>query len=318
MLYLYYGDAMKNITIDKVETIKELVRLTDNPRYIATTKKAIANHENLTEDDVLFITTMSIGEAIKKIIPERQYKRLIIRVWPEEKESRSYGYIYEENGKYIVTYSKENKNMLMNKDVPFERKMQCFFTFAHELYHAKQAIDAKEERITFDSFMYCLEEGLHNNIQGFYKKEYDNLYLETIAEGIGIMLGAEFLNKYGKVKEDDVGKLIKILMNIYKPNYHVFENDNELKEYIKRLLQILRDNINNFDIKFEKNIFIRFPMLKYLIHPKTGELESPERLQELINNTYMMEDNSDNKERLRLLKILKELSIERQQSNSYK
>lgn len=323
---------MKNGTINNEETIRKIIALTNNPRYINATRKALINREQLTEDDVMFITAMAAGEAIKAIIPERQYKRLIIRLWPEEQREGSQGYFYEKNGKYVVTYEQGNKEFFMNRNYSFLKKIQCVFTFAHELYHAKQAIDAKDERITFDSFMYCLEAGLQGNVPGFYKKEYENLYMEASAEGIGIIMATDFLEKYGVLDElmndpmlEEMGfkdknkdQFRKFLMGAFKKNHHVFENDDELKEYIKKLLKILRDNIHTFSRKYDEDVFIKYPILKYLINPKTGELESPERLQELLDNTYMEKENSDTKDKRRLLKILKELSIERQQSFSQK
>ena len=321
---------MKNGTINNEETIRKIIAMTNDPRYINATRKALINREQLTEDDVMFITAMAAGEAIKAIIPERQYKRLIIRLWPEEKREGSQGYFCEEDKKYVVTYSQNNKDFFLDKSSSFLNRIQCVFVFAHELYHAKQAIDAKDERITFDSFMYCLEQSLHQNVPGFYKKEYDNLYLETTAEGIGIIMATDFLEKYGVLEElmndsmiakyeiKDKQQFRKFLIDAFKKNHHTFTNDEELKEYIKRLLKILRDNIHTFSRKYDEDVFIKYPMLKYLIHPRTGELESPERLQELIDNTYMEKENSDIEEKRRLLKILKELSIERQQSSSYK
>ena len=302
---------MRNIVIDNPDKIKKLTEYVENPDFIKVTKKAFSNISQMTEDDEMFIVSMAIGYAIKRLIPENKYKYLIIKIGTEHSNNSVLGTQYKENKKYINNYHLSNLESLKSGKV--EKIVQGLITFGHELYHTRQQIDSEKENITFDSFMYSIEQLLHDNIPDFYKREYKNLYFETTAQAMGIIIATEFIERYGSLQPEKKQAVCKLLLSSTKPDYKNFDDEEYLKNYIRRLLKKIRD----YKEFFKKDCFIKYPILKYLIQ-SNGELETPERLQELIDNTYMMEDNSVNKKRLQLLKILKELSIERQNKNSYK
>jgi hypothetical protein len=254
---------------------------------------------------------MAISYALKKIIPEKKYKKLVIDIDKEVSDNKNLlGNQYKENNKYVCTFTTNNTELLGTKDV--YDIIDNLATYGHELYHTKQQIDASEEKITLESFMYSLERVLQRNLPEFYKREYDNLFFEIEADVVGITTALEFLEVTGRIDKVQLVKLKEYILKHLRPNYKNIEDDEYLKNHIRKLLKKLRDYIEFFN----KDFFIEYPILKYLVD-RNGELESPERLQELIDNTMYIRNNEDSKQRLRLLKILKELSIERKKSSSY-
>ena len=302
---------MSVVRIDNPESIKKLSEFINDEKALKVTNKVLSDTKNLKEDDKRFITYMAISYALKKIIPEKKYKKLVIDIDKEVSDNKNLlGNQYKENNKYVCTFTTNNTELLGTKDV--YDIIDNLATYGHELYHTKQQIDASEEKITLESFMYSLERVLQRNLPEFYKREYDNLFFEIEADVVGITTALEFLEVTGRIDKVQLVKLKEYILKHLRPNYKNIEDDEYLKNHIKKLLKKLRDYIEFFN----KDFFIEYPILKYLVD-RNGELESPERLQELIDNTMYIRNNEDSKQRLRLLKILKELSIERKKSSSY-
>ena len=302
---------MSVVRIDNPESIKKLSEFINDEKALKVTNKVLSDTKNLKEDDKRFITYMAISYALKKIIPEKKYKKLVIDIDKEVSDHKNLlGNQYKENNKYVCTFTTNNTELLGTKDV--YDIIDNLATYGHELYHTKQQIDASEEKITLESFMYSLERVLQRNLPEFYKREYDNLFFEIEADVVGITTALEFLEVTGRIDKVQLVKLKEYILKHLRPNYKNIEDDEYLKNHIKKLLKKLRDYIEFFN----KDFFIEYPILKYLVD-RNGELESPERLQELIDNTMYIRNNEDSKQRLRLLKILKELSIERKKSSSY-
>lgn len=302
---------MSVVKIDNPETIKKLSEFVNGKKALKVTNKLISNIKDLSQDDEKFITYMAISYALKKIIPKTQYKNLVIEIDAYEKDNKNLlGSQTKENNKFICTFTTNNTELLESNDV--YDIIEYFTTYGHELYHTKQQLDASEEKITLESFMYSLERVLQKNLPEFYKREYDNLFFEIEADVVGITTALEFLEVTGRIDKVQLVKLKEYVLKHLRPNYKNIEDDEYLKNHIRKLLKKLRDYIEFFN----KDFFIEYPILKYLVD-RNGELESPERLQELIDNTMYIRNNEDIKQRLRLLKILKELSIERKKSSSY-
>ena len=302
---------MSVVRIDNPESIKKLSEFINDEKALKVTNKVLSDTKNLKEDDKRFITYMAISYALKKIIPEKKYKKLVIDIDKEVSDHKNLlGNQYKENNKYVCTFTTNNTELLGTKDV--YDIIDNLATYGHELYHTKQQIDASEEKITLESFMYSLERVLQRNLPEFYKREYDNLFFEIEADVVGITTALEFLEVTGRIDKVQLVKLKEYILKHLRPNYKNIEDDEYLKNHIRKLLKKLRDYIEFFN----KDFFIEYPILKYLVD-RNGELESPERLQELIDNTMYIRNNEDSKQRLRLLKILKELSIERKKSSSY-
>lgn len=302
---------MSVVRIDNPESIKKLSEFINDEKALKVTNKVLSDTKNLKEDDKRFITYMAISYALKKIIPEKKYKKLVIDIDKEVSDNKNLlGNQYKENNKYVCTFTTNNTELLGTKDV--YDIIDNLATYGHELYHTKQQIDASEEKITLESFMYSLERVLQRNLPEFYKREYDNLFFEIEADVVGITTALEFLEVTGRIDKVQLVKLKEYILKHLRPNYKNIEDDEYLKNHIRKLLKKLRDYIEFFN----KDFFIEYPILKYLVD-RNGELESPERLQELIDNTMHIRNNEDSKQRLRLLKILKELSIERKKSSSY-
>ena len=302
---------MSVVRIDNPESIKKLSEFINDEKALKVTNKVLSDTKNLKEDDKRFITYMAISYALKKIIPEKKYKKLVIDIDKEVSDNKNLlGNQYKENNKYVCTFTTNNTELLGTKDV--YDIIDNLATYGHELYHTKQQIDASEEKITLESFMYSLERVLQRNLPEFYKREYDNLFFEIEADVVGITTALEFLEVTGRIDKVQLVKLKEYILKHLRPNYKNIEDDEYLKNHIRKLLKKLRDYIEFFN----KDFFIEYPILKYLVD-RNGELESPERLQELIDNTMYIRNNEDSKQRLRLLKILKELSIERKKSSSY-
>lgn len=302
---------MSVVRIDNPESIKKLSEFINDEKALKVTNKVLSDTKKLKEDDKRFITYMAISYALKKIIPEKKYKKLVIDIDKEVSDNKNLlGNQYKENNKYVCTFTTNNTELLGTKDV--YDIIDNLATYGHELYHTKQQIDASEEKITLESFMYSLERVLQRNLPEFYKREYDNLFFEIEADVVGITTALEFLEVTGRIDKVQLVKLKEYILKHLRPNYKNIEDDEYLKNHIRKLLKKLRDYIEFFN----KDFFIEYPILKYLVD-RNGELESPERLQELIDNTMYIRNNEDSKQRLRLLKILKELSIERKKSSSY-
>ena len=58
---------VKNIIIDNPDKIKKITEYVENPDFIKATKKAFSNISQMTEDDEMFIVSMAIGYAIKRL-----------------------------------------------------------------------------------------------------------------------------------------------------------------------------------------------------------------------------------------------------------
>ena len=289
---------VKNIIIDNPDKIKKITEYVENPDFIKATKKAFSNISQMTEDDEMFIVSMAIGYAIKRLIPENKYKYLIIKIGTNYDDSNTLGFQYKEGKKYVTEFPLKNLHLIKSGQI--DEIVKGLITFGHELYHTRQQIDSEKENITFDSFMYSIEQLLHDNIPDFYKREYKNLYLETTAEAMGVITTTEFIERYGSLQPDKKQALCRLLLSSTKPDYKNFGDEEYLKNYIRRILKKIRD----YKEFFKKDCFIKYPILKYLIQ-SNGELETPERLQELIDNTYMMEDNSVNKKKIAITKNIK-------------
>lgn len=302
---------MSVVRIDNPETIKKLSEFIDNEKALKVTNKLLSNMKDLSQEDKKFITYMAISHALKKIIPEKKYKKIVIEIDKEENNNKNLlGTQSKEDNKFICSFTTNNIELLESKDV--YDIIEYLTTYGHELYHTKQQIASQEEKITLESFMYSLERTLQKNIPEFYKREYNNLFFEIEADVIGVTTALEFLEVTGRIDKVQLPKIREYILRNIRPDYKKLEDDGYLKSYIRKLLKKLRDYIEFFN----KDFFIEYPILKYLVE-KDGELESPERLQELIDNTYLMNNSNDNKQRLKLLKILKELSIERKNNSSY-
>lgn len=173
------------------------------------------------------IAIMAMAEGVKKIIPEHNYKDIVLYISYGNKEKRN-GRITRgeqeiEQNKSINTIYLNSIESLASGDI--SDFCIALKVFTHELYHTKQYLVSKNRELTISNLIYCLENIVYSERDDYYAN-YDHIFFETEAEFFGAKHSAEFIKYFINKKDFDNDKYMDILM-AHKPNWKNLLFDSE-------------------------------------------------------------------------------------------
>lgn len=300
-----------NISLNSKEEINKLIELLDNPYCKEYIKRKLNDIKNIDEEDAAIISRLAFAYAIKKIIPENKYKDIVIEKGITTEENVTlFGESRKENGKYINRYYEVVQKCIASKDIFFF--CRALSTFAHELYHTKQRLDAENDVIDLNTLLYCLENVVGFGIKGKYKEDYKKLFFELKAEIVGARTAVEFINEYSTLKKANVDDYVELWAKRKNPDYEDFFNINSLKEYIIELLK----NIKEHNL-ITKDTIKEYPVLRFFFR-EDSKFQTPEYFETMSNYTSIIEDKKERENKIFFCRIMKEVAEQVQKTSSHK
>lgn len=307
-----------SLTIDNEETIKKLVASAKDfntiSKYyglsIEKIKKVIDNpvksFSKLDDDywervnSARDIAILAMAIAVKTMIPEENYKNIVLKIIP--------GNLPKESGKSILgTQCVEQKKSVASfylssiEDLAIGKIYEfcvALGVFAHELHHTKQYLNSqKKEELTIPNLIYSLENIAYHDD---YTENYSNIFYETEAFYVGSAFSADYL-RFLLNKKTGRDQHIDILMQ-NRPDWHnaLFDFDTQCG-IVKKLLNIIEDK----NIKITDGMLRKYPILNTLYNTNGVFYDEPMYSRFL---SQRMNNSSNNEQERDLCRLLLEVS----------
>lgn len=285
---LYKGSTSSNIDMYKYAQ-KHLteMNLEDNLNKKIASKylEFISKKDKLNEKEKTWlINYIAITESIKNNIDFDILKRRTISLpgfiinigdgidFGKKSDKLTLGYHKSNDVIAINTTNIKRANEIENDDFS-NIALTCY----HEITHAIQKNEQKENYPNFRKWMLMTEDLLHVDGCNYYNENYDKSLIECEANAIGYKKTLDLLNKCNKEKYNDVMKKVKSSYQSVDAKSNILVSSEKVKYDLaeKTTIEILDRYIGSTSYKVKE-----YPMLRF-VYDTSGE---PKGINELCSN----------------------------------